>query len=220
MGPSESTVRVVVIEDHEMVAAAFQAALDADRRLSVVGVAHDLDDGVAEVARHRPDLVITDLRLDGLEAASELGRLSAAEPAVRILVVTGWATERSLFACLDHGAHGFIAKTQTIDEFIDAAVRVAAGETVVAPHLLPALVRHFGGRDRRSPDQLTPREAQVLQLLSEGLSTAAMATALGLSVNTVRNHVGAVMTKLGAHSRLEAVNTARQRDLVAPPEPG
>lgn len=212
-------MRVVVIEDHEMVAAAFEAALDADHRLEVVGVTHDLDQGVARTEELRPDLVITDLRLAGTEAAPDLGRLRAAHPPVRILVVTGWATERSLFACLDHGANGFIAKTQRIDEFIDAAVRVAAGEMVVAPQLLPAVVRRFGGRDRRTPDRLTPRETEVLQLLSDGCSTADMAEELGLSTNTVRNHVSAIMAKLGAHSRLEAVNIARQRDLLAPSGP-
>ncbi len=211
-------VTVVVLEDHEMVASARETVLDQDPRLRVVGTTSRIDDAVKVVAERAPTVVVTDLRLDGVEIAAQLHRFTDASPDVRILVVTGWATERTLFECLDNGAHGFIGKAQGLDELVDAVVRVAAGDTVVAPPLLPALVRRTsqrGGRDRTS---LTPRELEVLRLLAEGTGTREMATHLAVSPNTIRNHVRAVLGKLGAASRLEAVTIARRMDLIAPQE--
>jgi DNA-binding NarL/FixJ family response regulator len=215
-GPADVTV--VVLEDHEMVASALETVLDQDPRLRVVGTTSRLEDAVRVVGERSPDVLVTDLRLDGVEIADQLRRFTEVCPDVRILVVTGWATERTLFDSLDHGAHGFIGKAQGLDELVDAVVRVAEGETVVAPPLLPALVRRTsqrGGRDRAT---LTPRELEVLRLLAEGTGTREMATHLAVSPNTIRNHVRAVLGKLGAGSRLEAVTIARRMDLIAPVE--
>lgn len=215
-GPEDVTV--VVLEDHEMVASALETVLDQDPRLRVVGTTSRLEDALRVVEERSPDVLVTDLRLDGVEIADQLRRFVDVCPDVRILVVTGWATERTLFESLDNGAHGFIGKAQGLDELVDAVVRVAEGETVVAPPLLPALVRRTsqrGGRDRAT---LTPRELEVLRLLAEGTGTREMATHLAVSPNTIRNHVRAVLGKLGAGSRLEAVTIARRMDLIAPVE--
>jgi len=209
-------VTVAVLEDHEMVASALEAALEQDARLHVVGTTQGIEDALDLVTRHQPDVLVTDLRLDGTEIADRLPDLLAVAPGLRILVVTGWATERTLFESLDHGAHGFIAKSQPLDELVDAVTRVAAGETVVAPPLLPALVRRTSQHIGRDPAALTPRELEVLRLLGEGVGTRAMATRLAVSPNTIRNHIRAVLGKLGASTRLEAVTIARRMDLIAP----
>lgn len=217
-GPGGPHVTVVVLEDHEMVASALETVLDQDPRLRVVGTTSRIDDAVKVVAERSPTVVVTDLRLDGTEIADQLHRFTDACPHVRILVVTGWATERTLFDSLDHGAHGFIGKAQGLDELVDAVVRVAAGETVVAPALVPALVRRTSQRGARDRTDLTPRELEVLRLLAEGIGTREMASQLAVSPNTIRNHVRAVLGKLGAGSRLEAVTMARRMDLIAPVE--
>jgi DNA-binding NarL/FixJ family response regulator len=212
-------VRVLVVEDHEMVATALEAALGQDPRLRVVGIASRIGDALTLVAEHRPDVVVTDLRLDGVEIADQLPRFAELVPGIRLLVVTGWATERTLFDCLDHGAHGFLAKSQRLDELVDAVVRVSLGETVVAPPLLPALVRRTSPRTGKDRAELTPRELEVLQLLGEGAGTKEMADRLSVSPNTIRNHVRALLAKLGATTRLEAVTIARRMDLIAPIDP-
>lgn len=212
-------VTVVVLEDHEMVASALEAALDRDPRLAVAGVATTLAVARDLVARHRPDVLVTDLRIDGVEVADQLPAFLELHPGVRILVVTGWATERTLFESLDHGAHGFLAKSQGLDELVDAVVRVALGETVVAPPLVPALVRRTSPTSGRHRADLTPRELDVLRLLGEGTGTREMADRLSVSPNTIRNHVRALLGKLGASTRLEAVTIARRLDLIAPVDP-
>ncbi len=211
-------VSVAVLEDHEMVASALEAALEQDARLHVVGTAPAVAGALELLRRHEPDVLVTDLRLDGVEIADRFPELLAVAPDLRILVVTGWATERTLFESLDHGAHGFIAKSQPLDELVDAVTRVAAGETVVAAPLLPALVRRTSQRAGRDPAALTRRELEVLQLLGEGVGTRAMASRLAVSPNTIRNHIRAVLGKLGASTRLEAVTIARRMDLIAPLE--
>jgi DNA-binding NarL/FixJ family response regulator len=218
--PAGDTVKVVVLEDHQMVAAAFRGALDADRRIDVVGVASDLERGVELIAARRPDVAVVDVRLGEVETTEHLDRLVGAHPGVRLLMVTGWPTERALFAALEAGATGFLTKKQSIEEFIDAVLRVASGETVVAPVMLPAVVQRSNRRAGARSATLTPRETEVLYLLSTGLSTAEVAARLHLSVNTVRNHVGSLMTKLGAHNRLEAVNEGVRRGIISPASPG
>ncbi len=207
---------VVVLEDHEMVASALESALERDPRLHVLATTNRLSDAVRAIETAPPDVLVTDLRIDGSEIAGQLPGIHRLAPDMRILVVTGWATERTLFECLDHGAHGFIAKAQPLGELVDAVVRVAGGATVVAPQLLPVLVRRTSPGTGRDPATLTPREHEVLDLMSEGLGTAAMAERLHVRPNTIRNHVRAVLGKLGASTRLEAVTQARRMDLIGP----
>lgn len=212
-------MRVAVLEDHEMVATALEAALGRDPRLQVVAVTTALERAREAVSANRPDVLVTDLRVDGVEVADQFPGFLVDAPELRILVVTGWATERTLFECLDHGAHGFLAKSQGLDELVDGVLRVAAGETVVAPQLVPALVRRTSTVVGRHRADLTPRELEVLALLGGGIGTRDIAHRLGVSPNTVRNHVRAVLGKLGAKTRLEAVTIARRLDLVAPLDP-
>lgn len=216
---ARAAVTVVVLEDHEMVATALEAALDHDPRLQVLGRSGDLETALALVAERQPDVLVTDLRLDGVEVADQLPRFREVSPELRILVVTGWATERTLFESLDHGANGFLAKSQGLDELVDGVVRVSLGETVVAPPLLPALVRRTSPRGARDRAELTPRELEVLRLLAEGAGTREMASRLSVSPNTIRNHVRAVLGKLGASTRLEAVTVARRMDLIPSLDP-
>lgn len=211
-------VRVVVLEDHEMVATALEAALGRDPRLAVAAVATTVPEARRALVEHRPDVLVTDLRIEGVEVADQLPEFLADVPDLKILVVTGWATERTLFDCLDHGAKGFLAKSQGLDELVDGVLRVSLGQTVVAPPLLPALVRRTSPSSGKDRAELTPRELEVLALLGEGVGTRDMAARLQVSPNTIRNHVRAVLGKLGAGSRLEAVTIARRMDLIAPVE--
>jgi DNA-binding NarL/FixJ family response regulator len=205
---------VVLVEDHAMVATALAGVLDAQSDIELQGVAGTIAEALDIVAARRPDVVIADHRLPDGDSTDAVGALLAAAPSAAVLVVAGLPTEQAFLNAMDAGATGFVSKSQPMDEFIDAVRRVGTGETVVAPSLLPALVRRIhGGVDRRT---LTPRELDVLQHLAHGRSTSQVAAVLGLSPNTVRNHVANLSVKLGAHSRLEAVSIGVRRGLIAP----
>ena len=205
---------MVLIEDHVMVATALGGVVSAETDLVLRGTAGTIEDGIDLARRVRPDVIVADHRLPDGEITDHVGRLFAAAPLSRVLVMAGLPTEQALLAAMDAGATGFICKSQPMDEFLDAVRRVGHGETVVAPSLLPCLVRRLGGGTDRGA--LTGRELEILQRLAGGRGTSQIAADLSLSPNTVRNHVSHLTAKLGAHSRLEAVSIGIRRGLIAP----
>ncbi|HAS09657.1 MAG TPA: DNA-binding response regulator [Acidimicrobiaceae bacterium] len=202
---------VALIEDQQVLAGAIQRSLSIMTDLRVVGCAPSLDEGIALVRRTQPDVLVSDYRLGDGDIPSRLGAILAESPATRVLVFTGWPDENSFLEAMAAGASGFLDKAGPFEEFIDAIRRVAAGEVVVAPRFLPALTRRATNADSGA---LSRRELEVLQLLAEGLSTSEVADRLILSVNTVRNHITHVLTKLDVRSRLEAVNVGVRRGLI------
>jgi two-component system response regulator DevR len=205
---------IVLIEDHVMVATALGGVLSGEPDLVLRGTAGTIDAGLELVRRARPDVIVADHRLPDGEITDHVRRLLAAAPLSRVLVMAGLPTEQALLTAMDAGASGFICKSQPMDEFLDAVRRVGHGETVVAPSLLPCLVRRLGGATDRGA--LTARELEILHHLAAGRGTSQIAAALALSPNTVRNHVAHLTAKLGAHSRLEAVSIGIRRGLIAP----
>lgn len=203
---------VALLEDQQVLAGAIQRSLASLSDLRFVGTATSLQDGLDLVERSRPDVLVSDFRLADGDVPARLPDIIERSPGTRVLVFTGWPDEGSFLEAMAAGAAGFLDKAAPFDDFIDAIRRVAAGEIVVAPRFLPALTRR--ATSQRDATALSRRELEVLQLLSEGKSTAEVADQLILSVNTVRNHITHLMAKLGVRSRLEAVNVAVRRGLI------
>lgn len=205
-----ASATIVVIEDQGVLAGALRSAIGAKTDMRVTGVATTLGEGVELVRRRRPDIVVSDYRLPDGDLPDRLGEMLSADPAPRVLVFTGWSDEASLVRAMDAGASGYVDKA-SFDDFIDALRRVAAGEVVVSPRLVPLLARRAVG----APESvLTTRELEVLELLARGASTEQIADTLIVAANTVRNYVTKTLTKLGAHSRLEAVRIGVERGLI------
>lgn len=210
-----SPARVVVIDDHQILAGALKAALDSSPDLHVVAIAATIADGVRAVGETQPDLVVTDYRLPDGDIAEHVPHMVDCCPETKVLVLTGWPDESSFLRTIGAGANGFLDKQQDLDALLDAARRVLRGELVVAPRFLPLLVRRAGASPSSGrSSSLTSRELDVLQLLADGLSTRDVAAHLHLSVNTIRNHVARTLPKLGAHSRLDAVRAGVERGLI------
>ena len=207
--------RVVMIEDHGMVAAALGGVLRAEPDLDLVAIATSLAEAAEVVTRQRPDVVVTDLHLTDGVATDHLDVLRASSPGSRVMILTGCPTEKALLDALDGGATGFVDKSQPIEEFVQAVRRVAGGELVVSPALAPVLLARVGGGRHHDHASLTRRELEVLEMLARGASTDAIATAMCLSAHTVRNHIARVLMKLRAHSRLEAVSEGSRRGLIS-----
>jgi DNA-binding NarL/FixJ family response regulator len=207
---------VLIVEDLGMVADALRAGLEQAGDLEVVGAAGTLATGLDAARTLRPDVVLIGFRLRDGEAPSVIPALTRRPPGTRVIVLTTSADHRSLTRAVDAGAAGFLSKEQRLDELVDAIRTVVAGRMVVAPALLPVLLR--SSEEGAAAWRLSRREADVLQLMADGASNPEIAEQLHLSHHTVRNHVQHIFARLGAHSKLEAVAIGLRRGLVAPPE--
>jgi DNA-binding NarL/FixJ family response regulator len=212
--PGDHPIRVVLVEDHDMVAEAIGMALDRAAGIEVVGHARSIASAIAVTRTARPNVVVLDRRLpdgDGIEAIVEL---EAAADGVRVLVLTGEATASVAARVAQAGGAGLLLKSSGLEE-LEAAVRqVAHGEVVFSHGLLAGVLDRLTGRESGPAARLTTRERETLLLLAEGASTEAISQRLGVTRNTARNHVQRVLEKLGARSKLEAVAIARRQDLL------
>ncbi|MFI6601977.1 response regulator [Nonomuraea sp. NPDC050536] len=213
-------IRVVVVDDEAMVCRFLSTILGASGDIEVVGQAHDGAAGVEEVVRQRPDVVLMDLRMpgvDGITAIERLGRLQDPPP---IVVLTTFDADQYVLRALRAGASGFLVKSTPPEELI-GLVRVAAeGHTVLSPaaarRLIAASADTHPARDRAKElvESLTEREAEVLALLGEGLSNAQIAARLYLAEATIKGYVSRMLDKLGCANRTQAGLIAHDAGLV------
>ncbi|SEL84811.1 response regulator transcription factor [Nonomuraea pusilla] len=206
--------RLLLVEDHAMVAEAIGQALGRVPGIEVVAKAGSIASAVAETGRTRPDVVVLDRRLPDGDGVAAIGRIRAAAPRTRVLVLTGEATAAVAAAVVEAGGAGLVVKSSRLDELESAVREVAAGGVVFPPALLPGVLARLTGRAGPQGAALTPRERETLLLLAEGAGTAEISERLGIARNTTRNHVQHVLEKLGARSKLEAVAIARREGLV------
>ena len=193
-----------------MVAEAMALAMARAGDIQIVARAHSIATAVASVREHEPDVVLLDRRLPDGDAIESIGVLSAS--GARVLVLTGEATATVAARVAEAGGAGLVLKSAGLDELEDAVRRVAEGEVVFGAEFLAGVLNRLTGRTPSAT--LTTRERQALDLLSDGASTAEVASRMGIAHNTARNHVQRVLEKLGARSKLEAVAIARREGLL------
>ena len=217
-------ITVFIADDQAMVRQGFGALLSAQPDISVIGDAPDGKIAVAEVARLRPDVVLMDVRMpemNGLDAARQI--LSAGwEPPVRVLMLTTFDIDDYVYEALSVGASGFMLKDAPAEELIRAVRVVAEGQALLAPTVTRRLIADVTSR-RAAPrarpaalDALTPREREVLELIARGLSNVEIAERLFVAEQTVKTHVGKVLSKLDLRDRAQAVVLAYESGLVTP----
>ena len=209
-----TVTRVLIVDDHEVLASSLALVIDAEPDLVCVGLAGSLEQARARIPATTPDVILLDHRLPDGDGADAIGELLALRPSAQVVMLTASAADHVLVKALESGASGFVSKTRSLAE-LTAAVRAAAsGEAVISPELLARLLPRLQRHGRPRANDLTEREREVLGLLSRGLSNAAIATELTLSVHTVRNHIANLSSKLGAHSKLEALSIAVRDGLL------
>ena len=218
-------IRVLLVDDQALVRDGFQAILEAQPDLQVVGQAEDGVDAVERARAERPDIVLMDIRMprrDGVEATRQL----CADPAWggRIIVLTTYGADEYVWDALNAGASGFLLKTTTAAGLVHAVRTVADGTELLAPDVTRRLVRQFLTRPRPgsvSPTvaALTDRETEVLRLIAGGLSNRDIADRLFLAESTVKTHVNRLFAKLGVRDRVQAVVFAYEQGVVRPGAP-
>lgn len=219
---SGAVIRTVVVDDQALVRTGFGMILDSEPDIEVVAEAANGREGIELCRRHRPDVVLMDIRmpeLDGIEAT----RVITADPSVptRVLILTTFDLDEYVYDALRAGASGFLLKDTPPDDLIGAVRVLAAGEALLAPSVTRRLIEEFassGGayREVDGLDELTEREVEVLRLMARGLSNVEIAEQLILGETTVKTHVSRVLTKLGLRDRVQAVVAAYESGLVRP----
>lgn len=198
----------MIVDDHRVFAELFSIALTA-AGYRVAATVFSLAQALELVQVHRPDVVVLDQNLPDGSGSDVVGRLRRLSPQLGVLMLTSQATSHTLRTALESGCDGFVTKSRGMADVLAAVAAVARGESPIRTDLEIDPTPGATG----APD-LTPRELQVLELMGEGRANKEIAAALGLSVNTVRNHVAHLLEKLGARSKLEAVSFATAAGLM------
>lgn len=209
-----AAVRVLIIDDHEVVALGLAALLEDEPHIEVVGISGSVADGVAATERRAPDVVLVDYRLPdgtGAEVARRVRRLDATPG---VVMITSSADRRVLSQALDAGCAGFVSKNADRADLVAAVRAAATNDSYFTRDVLKHLV-HLRRFEQFDGEELSDREIEVLQLTAEGLSPEQIAGQLYLSAHTVRNHLRHAMTKLDAHTKLEAVVKAVRARLIS-----
>jgi DNA-binding NarL/FixJ family response regulator len=216
-------IRVLLADDQELVRAGFQALLDAQDEIDVIGAAADGREAVDLARKLKPDVVLMDIRmpvLDGLQATQEI----ASDPklnSVRIVILTTFELNEYVFDAIRAGASGFLVKDTKPADLIEAVRVVAGGDALLSPSVTRTLIAEFAARAKQPPnsaalDELTDREREVMALAASGLSNEQIAQRLIVSGATAKTHISRAMVKLGVRDRAQLVVLAYETGLVRP----
>jgi two-component system, NarL family, response regulator len=208
MTEGTAVIRIVIADDHALLRDGLLALIDSQSDLRVVGQASDGDEAIEQYALQRPDLLITDLRMRRLDGVEVIKRLIAADPAARILVVTTFDNDEDIYRCFTAGAKGYLLKDSPRDVILQGIRSVARGEHYTPVHVASKVTQ------RLSFEELTVREIEVLGHAARGVSNKEIARLLDVAEGTVKTHIHAVLKKLNAMSRTEAVAIAVRRGIV------
>ena len=217
-------IRVLVVDDVELVRTGLRMILDAEPDLEVVGTASDGVEAVSEVRRLRPDVVLMDIRMPGLDGLAATRHIlgTAGMPPCKVIMLTTFDVDEHVYEALRAGSSGFLLKDVPAAQLVHAIRVVAAGEALLAPSVTRRLIASFTGTPPSTAaiapapglDELTAREREVLVLLADGLSNAEIAAKLFVGEATVKTHVARVLMKLGVRDRVQAVIVAFRAGLV------
>jgi DNA-binding NarL/FixJ family response regulator len=215
-------IRVLIVDDEALVRSGFALILGSQQDIEVVGEAGDGGSGVEQAIRLRPNVVLMDIRMPGVDGLEATRRLHQAGVESRVLVLTTFDGDRNVYEAVRAGASGFLLKDTSPDQLIAAVRTVAAGDALLAPTITRRLLAEFA---RRPPpgdelpaelEVLTAREVEVLRLIAAGLSNAEIGLELYISGATVKTHVSRLLTKLRLRDRAQAVVLAYESGLERP----
>ncbi|HEX4519631.1 MAG TPA: response regulator transcription factor [Gaiellaceae bacterium] len=205
--PDEITT--LIVDDHEVVREGLRLSLSRAPHIRVVGEASDGESAIDLALRRKPDVVIMDVRMPGMDGLEATRQLSEQLPETKVLIFTAYSERSLLGRGFESGAKGYVLKEAPHGTLVRAIEKVASGEGYVDPALMP---QFLSGRDQS--DMLTPREREILQLLADGLSNGDVAERLFISQETVKSHVRHILTKLEADTRTQAVAIALREAMI------
>jgi two-component system NarL family response regulator len=202
-------IRILIVDDHPVVRAGLRSMLGTQTELEVVGSAASGEEALAKLGEAQPDVLLLDLRMHGMSGVETLLAVKHAGHDVRVIILTSFETDEDIYRAVQAGAQGYLLKDTGLKEMVEAIRTVHAGKRYLPREIASRLA------ERMMRTDLTPREVEILKLLSKGPTNKQIGRALGISENTVKNHVNSVIEKLEVSDRTEAATTAIQRGLIS-----
>ena len=210
---TDPRTRILIVEDHQVVADGLAALINDQTDMTVIGHAGSVSEAIARATELSPEVVLMDFRLTDGTGADAGVAIRHVRPDTKLIFLTREDSDAARFAALEAGASAFVHKSRAASEVVDAIRVVAGGGTLFTPRSISALLNKR--REVESQlEKLTPREKEVLRLMAEGAASRDIASRLGISYTTVRTHIRSLGSKLGVHSKLEAIIKARELALV------
>jgi DNA-binding NarL/FixJ family response regulator len=211
------TIHVLIVDDHPLFRDGLKALLLSAADMEVVGEAATGREAIRLAAENRPDVILMDLQMPDMDGIEATRRILEAEPAIKVLMVTMFEDDQSVFAAMRAGALGYVLKGAKHEEMLRAIRAVSSGEAIFGPSIAARVMNFFQANRDVIPEtvfsDLTEREREVLTLIARGKSNAEIAKALTISVKTVRNHVSNILSKLQVADRAQAAIRAREAGL-------
>ena len=201
-------ISVMLVDDHPVMRIGLASVLSLNHGFKIVAQA---DDGIAAIElwrRHKPDVCLLDMRMEGMDGIATLRKLRLEFPKARIVMLTSSKSAEDLAVAMQAGASGYLLKSSLRGELIDALRRVAQGKRCLSAEISEEIAQHLG------EEALTSRELSILSALAQGWENKRIANSLGISAETVKSHVARILEKIGAHNRTEAIHIALRRGLV------
>jgi DNA-binding NarL/FixJ family response regulator len=210
------TIRIIIADDHPVVRDGLNAILSTQPDFEVVGEASTGAEVIRQASTLKPDVVLMDLEMPEMDGVEAIRRMHTTAPETRAIVLTAFDTDERIVGALQAGAQGYLLKGAPRSEIFNAIRVVSKGGSLLQPVVASKFLQHITSRsaDRPAEESLTGREMDVLRLLAQGKVNKEIAAALSISERTVKFHVSAIMSKLGAGNRTEAVTIAAQRGLI------
>jgi DNA-binding NarL/FixJ family response regulator len=216
------SVRVLIVDDDDLMRAGLKAVLSSDDEIDVMGEAGDGRTAIQQARAEKPDVVLMDVRMPDLDGISATRELLAVSPEVKVAILTTFERDEYIFGALSAGASGFLLKRTKPEELIAAIHTLAAGESLLSPSVTTRVIERMAGQPvtpseaSKRLDELTPREREVLELIGRGLSNGEIAAAFFIEESTVKTHVKRILMKLKLRDRVQAVIFAYESGLVSP----
>lgn len=219
---SASPIRVVLVDDDDLMRAGLKAVLQSDQDIDVVGEANDGRAAIERVRTLAPELVLMDVRMPDLDGISATREILAVSPHVKVLILTTFEQDDYIFGALNAGASGFLLKRTRPEDLLAAIHTVAAGDSLLSPSVTRTVIERVARQptpdvgSSRLLEQLTRREREVLQLLAQGMSNAEIASTLVIEESTAKTHVKRTLSKLRLRDRIQAVIFAYENGITRP----
>lgn len=201
-------IRVLTVDDHPLLREGIAALVNAERDMKLVAEASNGREGIEQFRLHRPDVVLMDIQMPGVNGVEAISLIQAEFPGARIIVLTTYSGDAQVLTALRAGARGYILKGQVHRELLETIRAVHAGQKRIPPEIAAELAQHV------ADDDLTPREIEVLRLIAAGNANKQIADQLSIGEATVKSHVTNILSKLGANDRAHAVTIGLKRGII------